>query len=537
MKKSAIICLFVTGLFSTFSVFSQQAGTLDSGFGNDGIVLEAYGSDNAAVLYNSILLPDGKILAAGKAYTPPDFIEKGCLARFLPDGSLDNTFGANGWQVYDLNNDMSYFTSLAVQPDGKYIVAGYAHEGSSAGFVACRIQPDGTLDNSFGTGGFTVIDAGNTPIAQSVTLQPDGKIVLAGSVIVQKGSNQDAVVCRLNTDGTLDNTFSDDGISIVDLHGNSLDIVRGLAIHTGNILISGIALNGNGTDYDALALVQFKPDGELDPMFGVGGISIIDDVNQEGDTYNEPTTNLVVAPDDKIFVATHITGIEGDDVVLFKFLSNGYPDNDFGEYGMALYDMIGDNYSNSLALQSDGKIIVSGTHYLSSGSEFLIMRFLENGDIDNSFGEYYGVSLISLPGSGFDVAMSVNIQNDSKILVSGYSNSDNLYFALIRLYSGLETSVETKNISNSEALLYPNPVKGREFRIDYNLPQRVKLNISLLNSDGEVIAQLLEAERNEGAHTEVLQLPENLPSGIYIINATAGREQVFRKRLTILKTL
>ena len=526
--KNSLIYLTLIGLFSASVIYSQQDGTPDTDFGNNGIVLEAYSSGVSTALTHSILLPGGKILACGKATLTSSEIV-GCLARFLPNGDMDDTFGTNGWKIYNLPYNLSFFNSLSMQTDGKYIATGFADNGSTNGFLVCRILADGSLDNSFGTNGAVFIDLGDSAGAQSVALQADGKIVLAGYNF--SGSNGDAVICRLNVNGSLDNTFANNGIATIDLHINSLDTVRGLAIHNGKIIFSGMALNGNGSDYDALALVRLKSNGDLDPSFGVGGISILDDINQE-DTLIGPSTNLIIAPDDAIFVTSHYTGINGNDVILFKFLPNGYPDNSFGEYGMTLYDMTEENYANDLALQSDGKIIVTGSHFSTTGSEFLIMRFLEDGDLDSSFGDYSGVALFDLSG-GYDVAMSVNIQDDSKILVSGYSNSDNIYFAHMRLFSGLEISVDTENTASDNTLLYPNPVNTKECRINYNLEKTSKLNISILNSKGEIITNLLNVQRDQGEHSELLQLPENLPSGVYLITATAGNQLLFRKKIIV----
>jgi uncharacterized delta-60 repeat protein len=528
--KNIKYLLFVISVSLLSNLYSQQPGYLDESFGDNGIVVSDFGSSENYFMESSVIQPDGKIVAVGYQYSGNG--EVGCMARYEPDGNLDSGFGTNGWETYNLTADLEIFNDIAIQSDGKYVVVGVACN-NGCDFIVCRINQDGTLDNSFGTSGFTVIDAEYNSIAGSIVIQPDGKIVIAGSTSNGSSDDYDAVICRLNYDGTIDNTFTGDGIVVQDLHGNSDDIVRGLAIHDSKILICGMAFNGNSSDYDALALAQFNTDGLLDIYFGINGISIYDDINQEN-TFVEPSTNLTITQDDKILVSTHKTGIEGNDVVVLKFQANGYPDNSFGEYGMVLYDMINSTKANSLIEQEDGKIVVAGYNYYSGASKFCVLRFQSNGDIDESFGEYGGVAMFDI-SNGYDIATSISIQNDSKILVSGYSFDTKANFTLLRLYSGLETGMDETVRNNEVISVFPNPSNSNIIYVKYSLTNSERIHISLLSIDGNITSEIYSGIKKAGEHTDRFELQEYLPAGSYILQVSTEESTIFSGKILVGK--
>lgn len=230
-------------------------GSLDTTFGTSGKTTINFGGEESP--FSIALLSDGKILAGGTK--DGDFI----IARLNSDGSLDTSFGTSGKITADLGG-VDAIHSLVVQSDGK-IVAGGRAEGN---FVVVRYNSDGTADTSFGTNGKVSTNIGSDDdIIYSISLQSDGKVLAFGSYF--NGNDNDFVVARYNTNGTLDTSFDSDGKVTTDF-GNTLDIIFASGVQTdGKILATGAFISGTGEDN--FSLVRYNMDGSLDTNFGTGG--------------------------------------------------------------------------------------------------------------------------------------------------------------------------------------------------------------------------------------------------------------------------
>ena len=258
-----------------------SAGDLDLTFGDGGLVTTDIGafpsSDFAYDL--AAVQADGKIVVAGTTYvtgssTDSDF----AVARYNSDGSLDTSFGTGGRVVTDLFRYQSgdnwpsddQAQAVAIQTDGKILVAGYSYQVTYQGtqgwdFAIVRYNSDGTLDTSFGVGGTATADLGSVnDYAYGIAVDAAGKLVLAGC------SGHDFGVARFNSDGSLDTDFDDDGRVITDVTGGS-DDANGLAIQAdGKIVVAGRSYRGDVTGYD-FALARYNIDGSLDTSFGTDG--------------------------------------------------------------------------------------------------------------------------------------------------------------------------------------------------------------------------------------------------------------------------
>jgi uncharacterized delta-60 repeat protein len=186
-------------------------GSVDPTFGNGGMVTTNIGTDNDRA-YALARQSDDKIVAAGKKgiqFYPSDQ-RKGnvALARYNPDGSLDATFGNGGIVVNDFGQGLeSYALEVIIQPDGKIIIAGE----SSYEFLVARYNSNGTLDTTFGGEGFALVNfSSNWDHGRDAVLQADGKIILVGIAEVNTPYDSFAVA-RVNPDGSLDQTFGNGG--------------------------------------------------------------------------------------------------------------------------------------------------------------------------------------------------------------------------------------------------------------------------------------------------------------------------------------
>jgi uncharacterized delta-60 repeat protein len=244
-------------------------GSFDASFGTGGKVTTNFGGTSAAG-YGVARAPDGKIVVAGiKEFVGAGFDYDFAVARYNDDGSLDTTFGVGGKVTTDFasTDDIPY--SVAVQTDGKIVVSGITDPGAAANFGLVRYNVDGSLDASFGTGGKVATDFGaNFEAGNGVTIQADGKIVDAGFSFL--GSfNVDFALARYNSDGSLDTSFGTGGKVTTAFGLNNEEAISVVVQPDGKIVVAGSTSAGPGTGAD-YAVVRYNSDGSLDTSFGAG---------------------------------------------------------------------------------------------------------------------------------------------------------------------------------------------------------------------------------------------------------------------------
>ena len=196
-----------------------------------------------------------------------------------PGGELDATFGENGRLTIELAAGDSRGLSVAQQADGKLLIGGttFASETTLDDFAVIRLNADGTRDNSFGrshNGVVTVDFAQSEDVAVSFSVQPDGKILAAGwAGTGQVDIAYDLALVRLNPDGSLDNSFGGDGRVTLDLAGIDEQVSGMVLLDNGKIVVAGFT-NANG-DYDVV-FARFNANGSLDTTFGTAGTTLVD---------------------------------------------------------------------------------------------------------------------------------------------------------------------------------------------------------------------------------------------------------------------
>jgi uncharacterized delta-60 repeat protein len=250
-------------------------GSLDTSFNGTGKVTTAIGSDDEALAL--ALQPDGKLVAAGYADVGGSQYAF-ALVRYNPDGSLDTSFNGTG-KVTTAIGLSDAARALVLQPDGKLVVAGNSWDGSNNDFALVRYNPDGSLDTSFnGTGKVTTAIGPGADIAYELALQPDGKLVVAG--YSWNGANDDLALVRYNTDGSLDTSFNGTG-KVTTAIGTGHDDAYALALQPdGRIVAAG--RSHNGTRF-VFALVRYNTDGSLDTSLkGTGKVTTAIGLGDEG---------------------------------------------------------------------------------------------------------------------------------------------------------------------------------------------------------------------------------------------------------------
>jgi uncharacterized delta-60 repeat protein len=333
-------------------------GSPDFGLNGAGKLTTSFGG-NGATAQAVAIQPNGKIIAVGwlDNGTNYDF----ALARYNSDGQLDVTFNGTGKVITQVRSGYDQANSVAIQADGKIIAAGYSSNGSNNDFALVRYNPDGTLDTSFNSTGkvFTGFGAGND-VAKSLVIQPDGKIVAAGSTINGAG-NSDFATARYNADGSLDTSFNGTG-KVVTSITNSNDVAQSVAIQPdGRIVAAGY---GSSTLF---ALVRYNADGTLDTSFNTTGIA----TTSFG---GSSASGVVIQSDGRIVAAGYGDGSADQDFAVARYNPDGTLDSSFNGTGKVTTNINLTDTGTSVALQPDGKIVVAGASY-NGGYDFAVVRY------------------------------------------------------------------------------------------------------------------------------------------------------------------
>jgi uncharacterized delta-60 repeat protein len=322
------------------------------------------------------------------------------------DGDLDTSFGGGDGIVTTLiaGTDDNESYSVVIQGDGKIVVAGYSWIGSisRSDFALVRYDTDGTLDTSFGTGGQVTTNFGSSSEIRSITLQSDGKIVAAGV------SDDNFAIARYNSNGTLDNTFSGDGKLTTDI--GSFDGISSIAIQSDGKIV---AVGGSGNNF---AIARYGTNGDLDNTFSGDG-KLTTDFGSSLESFE----SVVLQSDGKIVAAGYSDG----NFALARYGTNGDLDDTFSIDGKVTTNLGAIEEINSIALQSDGKIVAAGY----SGSDFFIARYKTNGDLDDTFS---GDGIVTTDiDSSDDGLNSVVVQSDGKILTAGYTDNAGFSYLMV----------------------------------------------------------------------------------------------------------
>jgi uncharacterized delta-60 repeat protein len=247
-----------------------SGGALDGTFGAGGKVITQVGL-GATAGHDVAVQGDGRVLAAGSADGAPGTGSDFALVRYTANGVLDPTFGNGGMVTTAFTAGQDFGNALAIQANGRIVVVGGASAGPNGvlEFAAARYLPNGSLDTTFGVGGkVTTLFSGNDDFGQDVAVQPDGRVVVAGRA--NSNANTQFAVVRYLPDGSLDAGFGTGGRVLTDL-GSAFDIARRLVLQPdGKILVAGSVLFG-ANDFGHFALVRYLADGRPDGTFGDNG--------------------------------------------------------------------------------------------------------------------------------------------------------------------------------------------------------------------------------------------------------------------------
>lgn len=424
----ALILIAVVVCLSGYTIRKppSSVGEPDVTFGDNGKVkTDFFGSRDVARAM--AIQSDGRIVVAGDA-GPDPLISDFAVARYNPDGSPDSAFGTGGKVITEFTKGFGHPQTLAIQPDSKIIVAGYTYtyiDGTS--FAIARYNPDGSLDAGFGNQGKVLTEfLDGYSRATSIAIQSDGKIIIGGWTTRLAILSYDFALARYNSDGSLDSSFGNGGKVITDFNNRS-DRSSDLALQPdGKILLAGTASDGRSN----FALARYNPDGNLDLSFGNGGKSLF------GFAQEYVRANAVALQSDGSIIVGGIVIAEPisskvSDIAIVRFHKDGQPDAGFGAEGKVIRDIDVSDELQDIAIQHDDRIIAAGyagkptaDSALPADSKIVLARY----NVDGSFDRDFNASDLSGDTPRNSYASAVLLDTDGRVVVTGFIDSGASYF-------------------------------------------------------------------------------------------------------------
>ena len=401
------------------------AGDLDFKFGNGGVAITDFAqTDDYA--YAVVVQADGKIVVCGQSGIYPNL--HSALVRYNRNGRLDSTFGAGGKVVVTLDATSDYLDAVALQSDGKIVAAGSLR---GTAFLLARFNGDGSLDQAFGSNGSVETTFGDQSAeARAVVLQADGKIVVVG--VDGAGSYSelnDFVLARYNSDGSLDQSFGSGGKVKTHFPGvfNTGSSATSVVLQSdGKVVVAGY--HKNEREPHQFALARYNANGTLDSAFGQSGKATTR--FGLGDAYS---FGIAIQSTGRIVLAGYSTTTLDHDFSLVGYNANGTLDSTFGNSGFVTTDFSGatDDIAYAMTMQSDGKLVVAGRTGDYPQFDFGIARYSSDGQLDQTFGV---AGKATSDFSSSDQAYGVALQSNGRIVVAGiaFANGTNFDFTVAR---------------------------------------------------------------------------------------------------------
>jgi uncharacterized delta-60 repeat protein len=357
------------------------------------------------------LQSDGKILVLGYNPLVPSN-EAALVARYLPDGSPDTTFGQAGVATIPVAHGITFPLAVAVQPDGKIVVSGLQN---SENFFLVRLDPTGALDTGFGTNGFaTQPTLGARPWALAV--RPNGSILVAGDQFISP--SDPILVAQYDSTGKIDPTFGTAGSTVL-VVGSSATAQHALLQPDGKLLVAGHATPGAAGHW-VLALARFAVDGSLDTTFGSGGTTTTDTGAQyafASGLATQSTGAIVVSADDDQNALA--------DFRLVRYTPDGQLDVSFGTNGVAHADFFGaEDRPVGVSVLPGDALVVAGQVSDSMDAGVLqdvgLARFTADGSLDATFGNGGRLVVYRFPAGLLNAGVALQLlQPDGKLLMCG----------------------------------------------------------------------------------------------------------------------
>jgi uncharacterized delta-60 repeat protein len=411
MKKCIVFTMFSLAILLTPIIVQGASGDRDRSYGVNGTAPIQNGDPNAFLAVQA----DNKVLVAGQCFVPEVNHSHFCVTRYLPNGSLDPSFGVGGRVRTVIGTESSSLQKVVVMPDGRIVAAGFTtltqpplNDPYFYQFAIVRYNPNGSLDTTLDGDGIVTnpIMGGRGARGYDVAVQPDGKIVVAG---VGSLFNESFTAARFNPNGSLDTSFNGDGIWSTNWGGSGGAYCIALQ-PDGKILVGGMG----GTLY-RFVLARLTADGEPDLTFGTTArVMFTGELEFQG---ANRMRQVDVLPDGRILVSGATDRFGWSYLSLSRFNPDGTFDTTFDGNGQLMTLMVADSYqceTSGIQIQPDGKFVaVAVCDIDGAGQAAVIARYLPNGVLDRQFGNKG--TLVEGPAN---YILAVVAQPDGKLVVS-----------------------------------------------------------------------------------------------------------------------
>lgn len=479
---------------------------------------------------------------------------------FAQEWILDPAFADAGRLIVDVNQSIDEVSAIAVRSDGKTLIAGWATPNNLdfSGAIVARIDPDGEMDEDFGQLGIaSTFLTDRSLFANAMAQQADDAVVLAGGSLNTE-FERDAIVIRYLPDGTQDPDLGVDGMVTLDLGGN--EVYTAIAVNSlGQIICAG-RVGGS------LFVTRHSAQGELDPVFGIGGVSEI----PLGFGTLSSHVGMGLRSDGKIALVCMALG----DIVLVRLEADGTPDAAFGEEGVLIVEeefsfhtcllqpddfmllgggapldvneqcqgfqlmrfdpdgvldpaLDGDGIARTLvsdgcpelfglSLLPDGRILATGTGSSpETFADLTAVRYLPDGALDLSF-DGDGIVMFDMGCEAMDVAYVIAEQTDGDVMVGGLTDCGAFPndIAVMRIQPEINTSVSGVMASVPSLSMQPNPAH-HETWLEYSLPADRSVSLDLWDAQGRMVNALFAGSQQvSGTYRQRIPL-DGLSAGLY----------------------
>ncbi|MBS1545944.1 MAG: T9SS type A sorting domain-containing protein [Bacteroidetes bacterium] len=447
-----------------------QAGQLDTSFGIGGMAFLDMDTSYFSVV-DMAIQNDGKILVTGRINSGQGWDIY--LVRCLPDGAPDQSFGNQGIVQTDIGTFWDEGRAIAVQPDGKIIVAAQSQVDIFGVLKLARYLPDGTLDATFATGGMASTPPPSYGSPYDIALNAEGDILVAGS----SGDLSEIAVFRFTANGIPDSTFHADGIFNLSIAFGFNWAPRIMVQQDGSLLMAVVF--GQSGAYD-VGLVKLQSNGDLDLAFGDQGIATLS--VSPGD---EMIGGLGVQSDGSIIIAGQTDYYLNYDMFAARFTPGGILDASFGSNGVSRISIsIGQDGARDLVIQPDDAILLTGYSGLNMTSmPVTVVRLSPNGQLDPGYGSS-GIVLTGIPSMPSAQGVCVAMQPDGRLIVAAGGGH---HPVLLRYLTWDPTGISVHDQAGDLISVFPNPASSM---ITIQFPQGSTSMVTweLVDAMGRIVA-------------------------------------------------
>ncbi len=462
--KNKILTLIT--LFISIVTFTRaQPGKIDETYGNLGTITLPI---NITKPYQVklLVLENNKTIIAGTFEADSVF-----LMCYNENGTIDNTFGKNGIVITQIESE-NIINGLYLGKDNKILLVMANYQLGFYTPLLIKYNLNGQIDLNYG---IKLINYFSPAIGAKSVLQDDGKILVA-STLSRLATKNDIWLIRLNNDGTVDNTFGINGTQYIDLGDSNSNVFYDVAaLVDGKFLVCGETIRRKDTNSNSYSYVsKLNNNGSMDSTFGNKGVLILNE-NQKGSNFLVlPSQDFLLTGS---FLRSGLNRI-GKRFLTMRFDNKGQLDNSFGFEGYttdSFLDISNNCEATKIVRQSDGKIIVAGGVSEFLGNSFLgMIRYNEGGQTDKTFGEE-GKAVSAISPTGQDYFNDLALLNNGKILFLGYDKNNNI--SLTKYLNDAKLNVNYTMKENNFSI-YPNPATNKlNIEFEGNVPQNLIANI------------------------------------------------------------